>query len=374
MKEQDLYAALGVSRSASADEIKKAYRKLARKYHPDVNPGNKQAEERFKAISAAHDVLSDPEKRKLYDEFGMAGVQGGFDADRARAQREQEQNWQRWGGSSAEGDFGGYGSFEDIFGGVFSGQGQGFGPRRGADLESELEISLTDAIRGVSTGLSLQRPENCTFCGGTGVDQTASAICPECNGQGRVKMGKGPLSITRVCPRCGGSGRISVKPCTRCGGQGQTMHTEHLNVHVPAGVETGSRVRVAGKGAPGTGGKPNGDLFIRIRVRPHPVLERKGNDLYMDVPITVAEAIRGANITVPTPDGQVRVKIPPRSQTGRQLRVKGRGIVHLKGAGRGDLYLRLVVHVPDVDPSTVDDAVSTLETAYRHNPREGLKL
>jgi molecular chaperone DnaJ len=369
MKEKDLYAALGVSSSASADEIKRAYRKLARKYHPDVNPGDKQAEERFKEISEAHDILSDPEKRKLYDEFGMAGVQGGFDADRARAYKEQPQAWQQWGGGG-----GGFGSFEDIFGDIFGGQAQGVGPRRGADLESELEIGLVDAIRGVSTSVNLQRPETCPACGGLGADPNASATCPDCSGQGRVKMGKGPLSMMRTCPRCRGVGRINARPCSRCGGQGQTMKMERLTVHVPAGVDTGSRVRVAGKGAAGTGGKPSGDFFIRVRVRPHPVLERKGDDLYMDVPITVAEAIRGGRITVPTPDGSVRVNIPAGSQTGRQLRVKGRGIAHLKGSGRGDLYLRLAVHVPDGDVKDVGDAIDALEATYKHSPREDLKL
>jgi molecular chaperone DnaJ len=366
MKEKDLYAALGVSSSASADEIKKAYRKLARKHHPDVNPGDKQAEERFKEISQAHDILSDPEKRKLYDEFGVAAIQGGFDADRARAYREQPQAWQQRST--------GFGSFEDIFGDIFGAQTQGFGPRQGGDLESEIEIGLIDAIRGVSTSVNLQRPENCAACGGLGADPNASATCPDCNGQGRAKMGKGPLSIMRTCARCRGVGRINVRPCSRCGGQGQTMKMERLNVHVPAGVDTGSRVRLAGKGAAGTGGKPSGDLFIRVRVRPHPVLERRGDDLYMDVPITVAEAIRGGRITVPTPDGSVRVNVPAGSQTGRQLRVKGRGIAHLKGSGRGDLYLRLAIHVPDGDAKEVGDAIDALEAAYRHSPREDLKL
>jgi molecular chaperone DnaJ len=304
----------------------------------------------------------------------MAGVQGGFDADRARAYRDQGQGWQTWTTDRAGADFGGFGSFEDIFGDAFAGQTQSRGRRRGADLESELEIGLLDSIRGVSTSISLQRPENCGSCGGSGADQGSSAVCPACNGQGRTKMGKGPLSITRICPRCGGVGRTHVKPCQQCGGQGQTMKAERLNVHVPAGVETGSRVRVAGKGAPGTGGSPNGDLFIRIRVRPHPLLERKGNDLYMEVPITVPEAMRGGTITVPTPDGSVRVNVPAGSQTGRQLRVRGRGIAQLKGTGHGDLYLRLSVHVPDADAAKVHEAVDVLEKAYSRNPREALKL
>lgn len=381
MTEKDLYAVLGVPRTASIDDIRKAYRKLARKLHPDVNPGNKQAEERFKAVAEAHDVLGDPDKKKLYDEFGMAGVQAGFDPQQARAYREQAAEWERRAGQrGAGGGFGGYASFEDIIGDIFGGAGPAAGAagrtatRGGADAESELTIDLLDAVRGLSTTLTIQRREACPTCGGSGADPASVTPCPECHGAGTVRVGQGPVAFMRTCPRCGGTGNVSARPCATCGGSGERASSEKLTVRVPPGVETGSRVRVAGKGVPGAGGGPPGDLYIRITVRPHPLLERRGDDLHMDLPITVGEAVLGAGIEVPTPDGPVRVKVPPHSQAGRQLRVKGRGVPHLRGGGRGDLYLRLVVHVPESDSETVAEAVRTLDTAYARHPRAGWRL
>jgi molecular chaperone DnaJ len=369
MADKDLYAALGVSRTASADEIKKAYRKLARKLHPDVNPGNKDAEARFKEVSEAHDVLSDPKKRKLYDEFGMAGVQAGFNPDAAR----EYQRWQesRSSGPGASSGFGGYSRFEDIFGDIFTEAGE---PRqRGTDAEAELEIDLLDAVRGVSTTLALQHPQTCADCGGRGADMRSGRECTECKGSGHVRM-KGPVEFTRTCPRCGGLGRIDVRACPRCGGAGQTATTERLSVKIPPGVDNGSRVRVAGKGSPGIGGATSGDLYIRVKVRPHPLLERKGDDLYLDVPITVPEAVLGGPVTVPTVDAAVQVQVPAGSQSGRLLRVRGKGVPHLKDGGRGDMYLRLMVHVPDRVDDTVRSAATHMNEGYRGNPRDGLKL
>jgi molecular chaperone DnaJ len=376
MAEKDLYGVLGVPRTASPEVIKKAYRKLARKHHPDVNPGNREAEARFKEISGAYDVLSDAQKRKLYDEFGMAGVQSGFDAEAAREFRDR--GARRWAtgdeGVGAEG-FGGYTRFEDIFGDIFGGEGgplRGSRSRRGGDVESELEIDLLDAIRGISTTISLQRPQECTVCGGSGSAPGSGRECPDCGGRGQVKM-TGPVSFTRACPRCGGRGRIDVRPCTQCGGAGETVTTERLNVRIPPGVDTGSRVRVTGKGGAGIGAR-SGDLYIRVRVRPHPLLERKGDDLYFDVPITVNEAILGGPVTVPTPEKAVQVRIPAHSQSGRLLRVRGHGVPHLKGNGRGDLYLRLMIRVPEQDDDTVRAAALQLQSAYQRNPRDHLKL
>lgn len=382
MTEKDLYAVLGVSRTASADEIRKAYRKLARAHHPDVNPGNKQAEERFKALSEANDVLGDAEKRKLYDEFGMAGVQSGFDPQQARAYRDQAADWQRrtsagGGGGEGEASFGGYSSFEDIFGDIFRGGGGGGRPApemRGSDAESELTIDLLDAVRGLSTELTIQRQEPCPTCDGSGADPASVTTCPECQGSGTVRMGKGPRSMTRRCPRCGGAGKISTRPCPTCNGAGRRLTSERLQVRIPPGVDTGSRVRIAGKGSPGMGGAPAGDLYIRVTVRPHPFLERRGNDLHMDMPVTVSEAMLGAGIEVPTPDGSVRVKVPPGSQAGRQLRVKGKGVPALRGGERGDLYLRLRVQVPETDAPAAAEAAQALDALYTASPRDGWRL
>ncbi len=372
---KDLYQVLGVTRNASAEEIKKAYRKLARRYHPDVNPGNKQAEERFKEISQAHDVLSDPDKRKLYDEFGVEGVQAGFDAARARAQNE----WirQHAAGSSpfgeAAGGFGRYANFEDLFGGVFGAGGRP-AAEPGQDLEASLEIGLLDAVKGLSTQVSIDRPEPCATCHGSGNDPASETTCPECQGRGRVQMARGPVSFERLCPRCGGRGRTGTRACPTCGGRGQTLRQERLTVHIPAGVDAGSRVRVAGKGAPGIGNGPPGDLYIVIHVRPHPVLERRDADLYLDVPITVGEAALGGTIDVPTPDGQVRVKGPAGSQSGRLLRVRAHGVPALKGGRRGDFYVRLMVHVPSDAKDRTREAIQTLESAYGKDLRGGLRL
>jgi len=370
--EKDLYAALGVSRSATSEEIKRAYRKLARKYHPDVNPGNKQAEEKFKEISQANDILSDPEKRKLYDEFGMAGVQSGFDADQARQYRQYTEGG--WRGASP-GRGRSYGSFEDIFGDIFGEGGPTGGPLRGADLESELEIGLLEAIRGSSATIDLERAQNCDTCRGSGADPARSTACPECKGEGRVRMGKGALSITHGCTRCGGSGRISTQPCAACGGAGVQRRPERLSVRIPPGVDNGSKVRVEGKGSAGAGGGPSGDLYIRIRVRPLAGLERRGDDLYMEVPVTVGEAVRGESIEVPTPDRTtVRVRVPAGSHSGQLLRVKGHGVPHLKGGGKGDLFLRLMIQAPPAASEAVRKAIDEIEAAYGANPRASLRF
>ncbi len=373
MAAKDLYTVLGVKRGAGADEIKKVYRKLARRHHPDVNPGNKEAEERFKEIAQAYDVLSDPEKRKVYDEFGIEGLQAGFDAARARAANEWAGRARSGAGTSAHGGFGRYENFEDIFGDIFGGAGHP-GPQPGQDMEASLEIGLLDAIRGVSTEISIERPEVCATCGGSGHDKAAEVVCSECKGSGRVQMGRGPMSFERACPRCGGSGRTSTRTCPTCNGRGQTVHRERLNVRIPAGVDTGSRVRVAGKGAPGQNGGPSGDLYIVVRVSPHPLLDRRDNDLYLDVPVTVGEAALGATVTVPTPDGEVRVKIPPGSQSGKRLRVRGHGVPALKGGSRGDLYIRIMVHVPVDGGEKVRDAIREIESGYEKGLRDGLRL
>jgi molecular chaperone DnaJ len=371
MPTNDLYATLGVSKSASTAEIKKAYRKLARRYHPDVNPGSKASEEKFKQISEAHDILSDTEKRKAYDEFGMESLRAGFDPGQARA---YEQFRARQGAQEQpSGGFGGYGRFEDILGDLF-GESARPGPQPGLDSEAEVELDFLDAVRGVSRDISIDRSESCSACGGTGNDPTAESQCTECLGKGRVQVGQGPVAFSRPCPRCGGSGRISTRSCQTCGGRGHTTKRERLHVRIPAGVDTGSRVRVAGKGLPGRAGGPPGDLYLVIRVRPHPLLERRGDDLHLDVPITVGEGVYGSTITVPTPSGDVRLKVPAGSQSGKLLRMRGRGVAALKGGGSGDLYVRLMVQVPSDESEKLRDAVQAIDAAYEGDLRVGLRL
>jgi molecular chaperone DnaJ len=384
MATRDLYADLGVKRTATADEIKKAYRKLARKHHPDVNPGNREAEEKFKRISFAYDALSDADKRKAYDEFGMDGLQSGFDPERARGFKRAQQSYaggargaQDFGGGEQAGFGGRYSSFEDIFGDLFGGaRGGEAGPspaQRGPDLETTLEIDLLSAIRGTTATISLRKPVECPTCHGAGIEGPGET-CPECNGSGHTKVGTGPLSFNRRCPRCNGTGRINQRPCSQCGGAGRIERVEKLNVKIPPGVDDGSRIRLAGKGGAGIGGAPPGDLYIVTRVRPHPVLQRRGQDLYLDLPVTVGEAMDGATIEVPTPDGTVKLKVPPESQSGRKLRLRGKGVPEMKGGARGDLYVVLMVHVPPDGNERVREAVKTIEESYGRNPRADLRL
>jgi molecular chaperone DnaJ len=375
---KDLYSVLGVGRQASADEIKKAYRKLARKHHPDVNPGNKQAEERFKEISFAYDVLSDPEKRKIYDEFGFEGLQSGFDADRARQYRDWQSQAGAQGGSAGGAGFGKYSSFEDVFsdlGDLFGAGGAGRGFRqsgRGADVEATIELDLLDAIRGATQTISMRRPVVCPQCKGAGGEDPKP--CPQCEGKGQIRVGGGPVAFSRTCPSCGGSGVTYSKPCSRCGGSGQIEEVDRINVKIPPGVDEGSKIRLAGKGEPGQNGGPPGDLFFNVHLRPHPFLERRGLDLYLDVPVTVGEAALGASVTVPTPGGDVNVKIPPGSQSGQRLRLRGRGVKDAKGKATGDLYVRVQVHVPRDGGDKVRRVVEELEPLYGESPRKNLKL
>ena len=350
-KDRDLYAVLGVPRDATADQIKKAYRKLARKHHPDVNPGDKAAEETFKDVSRAYDVLGDESQRKNYDEFGEEALQSGFDPDKAREFR----RWQQAGGGRARGGFGGrrgegqgfedvfragggsaggFHGFEDLFGNVFTRAASA--PQRGQDLEVPIRVEFMEAVRGTSRSINLRRPE----------------VCPTCSGTGVVAGGQ---------------------PCARCGGDGVLEESVRLNVKIPAGVETGSRVRVAGKGGAGSQGGRAGDIYIVVEVAEHPLLERAGKDLTLEVPVTIGEALLGASITVPTPDGEVSMKIPPGTQSGKRLRLRGKGVPDLHGGARGDFYVRVLVHVPE-RADRVSDAVEQLERAYQRSPRHGLAL
>jgi molecular chaperone DnaJ len=382
---KDLYAALGVKKTAKQDEIKKAYRKLARKFHPDVNPGNKEAEDKFKQISEAHEVLSDPDKRKIYDEFGEEGLRAGFDPDQARQYRQ----WQQTGGASRGTPGGGayhysdlgdqgsfkYSGFEDIFSDLFGAGGgpQARGPQKGRDIESSLEIDFSSAIRGATTRVTLQKHSTCSKCGGSGRINTGDGVCKTCNGTGQTRVAQGPLNFTQTCPDCKGTGRASAT-CPECHGNGVVPATETIDVNIPAGVDTGSKIRLAGKGEPGLNGGPPGDLFIVTRVVPHHVFKRDGDNLKLDLPVTISEAMSGAEVTIPTLSGQVQLKVPPGTKSGQKLRLKGKGVPNLKTKTPGDLFVTIRVQIPSTkDPKALETA-ALLDSFYDENIRKEIRL
>jgi molecular chaperone DnaJ len=330
---KDLYETLGVARGASQDEIKKAYRKLARQYHPDANPGDASAEERFKEVQGAYDVLSDPEKRKQYDRFGAAngrpGPGGGF--------------------TFGEGfDFADLGDLGDIFGGLFGrGRAQQQRGQRGRDLEVEVNLSFEDSLHGVETKIPVELETACRECGGSGAKPgTAPKLCPECHGRGVKAESQGLFALSQPCPRCRGNGTVIEDPCPKCRGTGRERRTKRYTVKIPAGVKDGSRIRLRGKGEVGWGGAEAGDLFVVTRVAPSKVYTRRGDDLVVDVPVPYSDAALGAKAEVPTPDGPVTVKVKPGTTDGTLLRVKGKGAPKLKGSGRGDLLARVKLSVP----------------------------
>lgn len=340
MSKRDYYEVLGVERGASAEEIKKAYRKLARRYHPDVNKEDPQAADKFKEINEAYEVLSDPEKRSRYDQFGHAGVgQGaGFEGGP--------------GGPGGTGfDFGDFGGFGDIFDMFFGGGRQRTGPQRGTDLEYDLSLEFREAAFGVEKEIRVPRTEACDRCGGSGARPgTQVQRCPVCGGTGQqenvVNTPLGRMVTRRPCSRCKGEGRIIPDPCPKCQGRGQIRVVRTVSVKVPAGVDTGNRIRMAGHGEPGTRGGPPGDLFIVIHVRPDPVFQRDGFDVHCQVPITFVQAALGDDIEVPTLEGRAQLRIPPGTQTGTAFRLKGQGIPRLRGGGRGDEHVQVFVVTP----------------------------
>ena len=328
----DLYETLGVSRGASADEIKKAYRKLARQHHPDANPGDAAAEERFKEVQHAYDVLSDPDKRKQYDRFGTQNGRGGE------------------AGFNFEGfDISDLGDLGDIFGGLFGGRGrpQQQRGRRGNDLEVEVRLSFEDSLKGVETTIPVQLETACRECGGSGAKSgTAPTLCPECKGRGVKAESQGLFALQQPCPRCRGNGTVIEDPCPRCKGSGRERRTKRYTVKIPAGVKDGSRIKLRGKGEAGYGGAEAGDLYVVTRVEPSKTYTRRGDDLVVDVPVAYSQATLGAQVEVPTPDGSVTVKVKPGTTDGTLLRVKGKGAPKLKGSGRGDVLARVKLTVP----------------------------
>jgi molecular chaperone DnaJ len=378
--DKDYYEVLGVSSTATDKEITRAYRKLAKQFHPDANPGS---EDRFKEISAAYDVLGDAAKRKEYDEIrrlassGMGGFGGGFGGP--------------GGGGFGGGGFGGpggttfrvddLGDLSDLLGGLGSTFGggrrsRGTGPRRGADVEAELHLSFEDAVRGVTTSVHVAGEARCQTCGGSGAAPGTSPVtCPTCHGRGALDDNQGLFSLSRICPQCGGRGTVVETPCPTCRGTGVTRRTREVKVRIPAGVEDGQRIRVKGRGAPGRGNGPSGDLYVTVHVTPHPVFGRRGKNLTMTVPVTYPEAALGSTVTVPTLDGgPVTLRIPAGTSSGKTFRVKGRGVPAQGRSGAGDLLVSTEITVPKKLTKEQKAAVEELARVSDEEPRQHLEV
>jgi molecular chaperone DnaJ len=374
MAKDDYYAILGVSRDAKDHEIKRAYRRLARRNHPDVNPGDKTAEDRFKRIQEAYDVLSDAKKRSLYDQYGFyseslkdrpPGAAGqGFSGEQSRG----------FDFSGMDFDGSGQSSFRDIFADIFGGgnRGKSTGPEKGEDLEHHLNISFMEAIQGLSTRLTINRDQQCSQCGGSGSDGSkALKVCPTCQGSGEEVRSKGIMHFSGACRACGGSGRISGR-CKACGGSGRIPLIETITVRIPPGVDTGFRMRVPRRGGVGRNGGTPGDLYLVISVRPHELFHREGIDIVCTVPITITEAALGTKIEVPTIDGKTLLRIPPGTQGGQKFRLRGKGARSLRGEGQGNQIVEVRVVVPRIADERSKEILKELARLNPDNPRAGL--
>ena len=342
---RDYYEVLGVDKSVSDDELKKAYRKAAKKYHPDLHPGDAEAEKNFKEVNEAYEVLSDKEKRARYDQFGHAGVDPNFGAGGG------------YGGGGFQGGFGDFGDLGDIFGSFFGG---GFGggqrrnpnaPRRGNDTAATVNLSFEEAAKGCKKTVKVTKIDNCKECNGSGAEKgTTAKTCPVCHGSGQVASTQrtpfGVMQTQRVCDNCHGSGKIIDKPCHTCAGKGRIRHTVEQTVDIPAGIDDGQVINLRGGGDAGANGGPSGDLRINVNVRPHPIFERNGFDVYCEIPITFTQAALGDEIIVPTLDGKVKFTIHEGTQPGDEFKLKGKGIQRLNYAGKGDQYVKIIVEVP----------------------------
>lgn len=367
MAKRDYYEVLGLTKGASEDEIKKAYRKLARKHHPDVNPGNKEAEEKFKEINEAYEILGDTEKRSRYDQFGHAGANG-FDGNMGGA---------GFGGFEDFGDI-----FENIFGGFgFGGRQQKTGPVRGADLRAELSISFEEAAFGITKSIEIPRTENCDVCGGTGAEPgTHPESCTTCHGSGRITTAQrtplGSFRMVKDCPTCGGTGNIIKKPCKHCSGKGKLRKVRTIEVKIPAGVDTGSQLRIQRQGEAGDRGGTQGDLYVYLRVRPHKFFVREGENLHLDLPISFAALTLGDEIEIPTLEGKTKLTVPEGTQTGTVFTLRGHGIPRLRGGGKGDI----LVKVSAVTPKNLDDKQKELIREFadtlgeKHNPEKAKSI
>ncbi len=380
--QKDYYATLGVERSSKPEQIRKAYRRLARKFHPDVNPGNKTAEEKFKQLQEAYEVLSDEKKRQIYDQYGFysdnlppgghgaaaspgAGAPGfdfsGFD-------------FSDYGGGEEKSGFGS--SFRDLFSQVFSRrrgeESEPEGAARGEDIEHHLHLGFWDAIRGTQVRITVARAEACGVCRGTGVAIGAPVVCVACGGTGKATRQAGAMRFALTCPQCGGTGQ-QRRRCAACRGEGHLRRPETFDVRIPPGVDTGSRVRVPGKGNAGAGGGTAGDLYIITDVEPHPLFERKGDNIYVKLPVTVTEAALGAKVEVPTLDGSTTIKIPPGTQSGQKLRLREKGAPSLRASARGDQFVEVQVMVPKVADERTKEILRELARLNPEDPRRDLK-
>ncbi|RUO43853.1 molecular chaperone DnaJ [Aliidiomarina taiwanensis] len=363
MAKKDYYEVLGVDRNASERDIKKAYRRLAMKYHPDRTKGDKALEEKFKEANDAYEVLVDPQKRQAYDQYGHAA----FD--------------QAQGG---HGGFGGGADFADVFGDVFGdifGGGRGrqrSQAQRGSDLRYNLELSLEEAVRGKTAELKVPTLVSCDDCGGSGAEKGSKAeTCDYCHGQGQIQMRQGFFAVQQTCPKCSGRGKVIKKPCRSCHGEGRVERTKTLSVKIPAGVDTGDRIRLSGEGEAGEHGAPAGDLYVQVHVREHAIFKRDGNNLYCDVPISFTHAALGGEVEVPTLDGRVKLKIPSETQTGRMFRLRGKGVKSVRSGVTGDLVCKVVIETP-VNLSSrqkellqeFQDSMGKGEEAAKYRPKE----
>jgi len=360
MAKKDYYEVLGVNRDASEEDIKKSYRKLAMKWHPDRNPDNPKAEGNFKEAKEAYEILSDSQKRASYDQFGHAGVDPTAAA-----------------GAGAGAGFGNFAdAFGDIFSDIFGGGGRGrSNVYRGADLRYNLEISLEDAARGTETRIRIPAMEECGTCHGSGAKSgTSPTVCSTCSGHGQVRMQQGFFSIQQTCPRCHGTGKIVANPCAACGGAGRIKQHKTLSVKIPAGVDEGDRIRLSGEGEAGANGGPPGDLYVVVHLKPHPVFTRDHNDLHCEMPISITSAALGTDIEIPTLDGYAKIKVPAGTQTAQMFRLRGKGIKGVRSSAHGDLICHVVIETPVQLTARQKELLLELEAinqkdAGKHNPR-----
>ena len=357
---RDYYEVLGISRNATEAEIKKSYRRLAMKYHPDRNPDDKQAEDNFKEVQEAYDILSNERKRSAYDQFGHAGV------DTSAA-----------GGPG--GFSGGFGDiFDSVFGDIFGGGGARGGKRvyRGADLRYDLDLSLEEAVAGTTVKIRVPNLVSCDTCNGSGAKKGTSPVtCPTCNGLGQVRMSQGFFSVQQTCPQCRGQGKTINDPCPACHGQGRVRESKTISVKVPPGVDTGDRIRLTGEGEVGESGGPPGDLYVHVSVREHPIFKRDGTDLHCDVPISFVSAALGGELEVPTLDGRVKLKIPAETQSGKLFRLRGKGVRSVRSSAQGDLICQVIVETPVNLTRKQKDLLSEFAESMQadgkhHSPRE----